>query len=210
MMKPLLFVNLAILFSGLCLRTDAFTLSVPSLSSSPHGNILRPTSSSALQIGNLFGGLFGQDRGGGDSDGGSAGAKVLDIPANTVKIGPLKFYLQIFLVGEQNKPVKGAWTLNQNDDRGTLDMYYGDGTGMFSIDLKEYGIAVQRYGQRPSLQYVLQESVLLHAMLDELNQIAFEVDDIDQDKRLLQFADPKALSKVRESLPARKEGQAKS
>lgn len=85
-------------------------------------------------------------------------------------------------------------------------MYYADGTGMFSIDLKEYGIKVQRYGQRPSLQYLLQESVMMHSMLDELSQIAFEVDDtIDQTKRLLQFSDDQALVKVRESLPARRE-----
>lgn len=157
-------------------------------------------------IGNLFGGLFGQDTDGG-SNNDQPTTTILDIPASTVKIGPLKFYLQIFLVGEQNKPVTGSWVLNQNDDRGTLDMYYTDGTAMFSIDLKEYGIKILRYGQKPSLQYMLQESVLLHGLLDELEQLAFgvEEDEIAEENRLLQFAegDKEALETARETLPAR-------
>jgi hypothetical protein len=203
-----LFVALATSVSVLRAGTESFTPIAPSLLSNPNGNFdSSSSSSSALQIGNFFGGILkgkAVEAGSKDDNGGGV-MTVLDIPANVVKIGALKFYLQIFFVGEQNKPVKGSWALSQNEARGTLDMYYADGTGMFSIDLKEYGIKVQRYGQKPSLQYLLQESVLLHCMLDELTQIAFNVDDIDQDKRLLQFPDELALSKVRESLPARKE-----
>jgi hypothetical protein len=202
----------------LCFGTESFIPITPSslLSSKTNGEILSSSSSStsALQIGNLFGGIFSDENSPfptrttakNDDDDASGVKTVLDIPANTIKIGPLKFYLQIFLVGEQNKPVKGSWILNQNDDRGTLDMYYAvDSTGMFSIDLKEYGITVRRYGERPSLQYLLQESVMLHSILDELTQIAFEVDDtIDPSKRLLQFSDDQVLVKVREVLPARR------
>ena len=129
---------------------------------------------------------------------------MIDLSANTVKVGPLKFFLQIYLVGEQNKPVQGAWVLNNNDENGSLDMYYKDGTGMFSVGLNEKSIKVQRYGEKPSLEYVLQESVMVHGILDELNQIAFEVDDIEEEKRLLQFANSDAIENARESLPARK------
>lgn len=163
--------------------------------------IYRPTrQSSDLQIGNLFGGLFGNDEN--QQKGGSK--SVIDLAADTVKVGPLKFFLQIYLVGEQNKPVQGAWVLNSNEENESLDMYYKDGTGMFSLGLNENSIKVQRYGERPSLEYMLQESVMLHGVLDELNQIAFEVDDIEEEKRLLRFENKEAINEARESLPARK------
>lgn len=159
-------------------------------------------------IGDLLNGLLGGLSGG--SDGANVGKEpttILDISAKAVKPGPLKFYLQIFLVGGQNKPSQGSWVLNQNDERQTLEMFYADGTGMFAIDVKEYGIQVKRYGQKPSLQYMLQESVLLGGLLDELEILAFGVEDenIAPEKRLLQFSDDQTdvLSKVRETLPAR-------
>lgn len=162
----------------------------------------RPTSSK-LHIGNLFGGLFGKEEQQTKND--NTGPKtVIELPADTVKVGPLKFFLQIYLVGNQNNPVKGAWVLNNNEETGSLNMYYKDGSGMFSLDLNEKNIQVQRFGERPSLEYVLQESVMLHGVLDELNQIAFEVDDIEESKRLLLFGSTDAISKARENLPARK------
>lgn len=81
--------------------------------------------------------------------------QVVDLSAANVKVGPLKFFLQIYLVAEQNKPVKGAWLLNNNEKNGLLEMYYKDGTGMFSVDIQESHIRIFRNGQRPSLEYVL-------------------------------------------------------
>lgn len=46
---------------------------------------------------------------------------------------------------------------------------------------------------------------MLHGVLDELYNIAFEVNDIDQQKRLLQFLDENAIANARQGLPARKE-----
>jgi hypothetical protein len=229
-MKTPVVTSLAIFSLTHCPGTESFT-PIPASPLSQHPTngktvystssvVVAPTTSTALRIGNLFGGMFGQkdteDSGDNKNEStrgiGNGGTvvvpttTVLDIPARAVKVGPLKFYLQMFFVGEQNKPVGGSWVLNQNNDgTTTLDMYYVDGTGMFSTDLREDGITVRRSGRKPSLQYLLQESVLLHSMLDELRQIAFEVEGVDQDKRLLRFSDPGALSKLRESLPARRE-----
>lgn len=161
--------------------------------------------STSLHIGNIFGGLFGQDDNSGGNKNNNGPKTVVDLPASTVKVGPLKFFLQIYLVGEQNKPVKGAWVLSSNDETGSLEMYYKDGTGMFSIGLNDNRVKIDRYGERPSLEYALQESVMLHGVLDELNQIAFEVEDIAKEKRLLQLVNEDAISKARETLPARKE-----
>lgn len=170
------------------------------------------------QLQNLFGDLFGQQdkqerENSGTSDGAAAPdnpiVDVMEIPARVIKIKPLKFYLQLFLVSQQNTPVKGAWLLNANEEvEDYLEVYYADGTGMISVQFDDlYGIRIQRKGKRPSLQYMLQESVLLHALLDELEAIAFGDGDgdVDEDKRLLQFADENkdVLSKAREDLPAR-------
>jgi hypothetical protein len=156
-------------------------------------------STTQLNVGNLFGGIFASNK-----EETEEGPKtIIDIPVTSLKVGPLKFYLQIFLVGEQNKPLPNSWVLNQNDDRGTLDYYFTDGTGMISIDCTEYQLKILRYGQKPSLQYVLQESVLLHSLLDELTTITF-ADDIEAEKRLLQLLDNTAFDKARGTLPARK------
>lgn len=155
---------------------------------------------------NIFEGLFGGGGNDSNQNNSSNGANVvIDLPAKEVKVGALKFFLQIYLVGEQNKPAPGSWVLNQNDENQSIDMYYKDGTGMFSIKINEVSIQISRYGERPSLQYMLQESVFLHGVLDEINELAYgsNEDDIEEDKRLVQFADTSIMEKAREGLPAR-------
>ena len=160
-------------------------------------------------------GLFGSDEGsniggirsrfmGGDNNTGPK--TVLELPASGVKVGALRFLLNIVLVGEQNKPTPKSWLTKQGDAAGDLQVYYQDGTGMLLIELHEYGIKMTRHGQKPSLQYLLQESVLLHAILDELSNVAFgtEDDDIATEKRLLVFSDDNAIDMARKTLPARK------
>jgi hypothetical protein len=184
---------LSLLLASLCLNSDAFSLS-------PQNN-LQPSSkslSSSITARQLFGGVAGGQQ---EKQGPKT---VIDLQADTVKVGALRFFLQIFLVGEQNNPVKGAWVLNNNDENQSINMYYKDGSGMFSVALNESSIKVQRYGERPSMEYMLQESVLLHGVLDELNQIAFDVDGIEEEKRLLQFPQADVIDKARETLPARK------
>ena len=163
-------------------------------------------------------GLFGNDAGGSDINiggilgnlmfggGSSSGLKtVLELPANDVKVGALRFLLSIVLVGEQNKPAPKSWLTKQGEDAGDLQVYYQDGTGMLSIQMQENGITMTRHGQKPSLQYLLQESVLLHTVLDELSSVAFGVneDGIGAEKRLLVLADNDAIDKARRTLPAR-------
>ena len=152
------------------------------------------------------GGLFGQGNplgnlfGGGNKE---AGPKVMvDISAKEIKIGALRFLLQIHLVGEQNNPQPQTWLMKQGED-GELDVYYNDGTGMFSIDLNEYQFKMTRFGEKPSLQYQIQESVLMHSILDELHKTAFDVDDIEEEKRLIRLQDDNAIEAARGNLLAR-------
>ncbi len=72
-----------------------------------------------------------------------------------------------------------------------------------AISMAEYEVRVDRYGEKPSLQYMLQESVMLHGLLDELNSLAFEVDDIEEEKRLIRLLENDAIERAREKLPAR-------
>jgi len=189
--------------------------------------IERPTRISAVTrttrlYNNLFGNLFG---GNDDKSGNEAGASnigntndpvadVMNIPAKVIKTKPLKFFLQLFFVGKQNEPFKGAWLLNANEEvEECLEVYFSDGTGMLSVQFDpDYGLKIQRKGKRPSLQYMLQESVLLHLVLDELEAIAFgqgddDGQDVKEEERLLQFTDENRdiLSRAREKLPARAE-----
>jgi len=186
-------------------------------------SVTRTTTTTNTELYNLFGNLFGQqakeENGNNNNNNNSGNNKnpvvdVMDIPAKVIKIKPLKFYLQLFLVSQQNTPFQGAWLLNANEEvEEYLEVYFHDGTGMISVRFDDlYGLKIQRKGQRPSLQYMLQESVLLHALLDELEAIAFgsgddddDEDAIDDSKRLLQFAEgcEDVLSNAREGLPAR-------
>ena len=150
------------------------------------------------------GGLFGQGNplknlfGGG----GNQPKIMVDLATKGIKIGALRFLLQIHLVGEQNNPQPQTWLMKEGGE-GELDVYFNDGTGMFSIDLNEYQIKITRYGEKPSLQYQIQESVLIHSILDELHKTAFEVDDIEEEKRLLRLNDDNAIESARSNLLAR-------
>ena len=160
-------------------------------------------------------GLFGQDGGFGNIFGSALSNQqqepkpktIIEIPTKNVKIGALRFVLQIHLVSEQNKPVPKTWMIRQSDENSSeLQIYYTDGTAMLSIFLQELSITILRYGTRPSLQYQLQESVLLHSLLDELSDIAFSMgdDDISIEKGLLVLQNSNAIDSARATLPTKK------
>jgi hypothetical protein len=159
-----------------------------------------PRSSTSLQAG-LFGksdfldGLLGKKEEGPKT--------VLDLPASDVKVGALRFLLNIHLVGICNKPEPNSW-FTREMEYGILNIYYQDGTGMLSLELTEDSIKAIRYGEKPSLLYVLQESILLHSILDEISEVAFDV-EAEQKKRLLNFPDDSVVQTARDLLPARKE-----
>ena len=134
----------------------------------------------------------------------AAAARVLEIPVKSMKRGGLRFVLGLYLVG---LPDKGTWTPNQAGDDSGLDMYFKDGSAMFKLVLDDDAVRVDRYGTRPSLAYMLQESVVLHGILDELHSLCSDDDDdgIESVNRLLLLEDPgDAIEKARAALPARR------
>lgn len=129
---------------------------------------------------------------------------VMEIPVESIKPKPLRFFLQIYIVGDQNTKESQSWLPRESDDGG-LQVYYKDGTGMCNIVLEDDSIMMERHGQRPSLEYLLQESLMLRGILDELDQIANgEADDVEENQRLLKIS-KEALDKAREKLPARQD-----
>ena len=114
-----------------------------------------------------------------------------------IKIGGLRFALGLQLVGMQDN---GMWKPNETSSS-QLDVFFKDGSAMFSIKLIDNAIRIEREGT-PSLAYVLQESLILHKVLDELNTLATD-DQIEQQNRLLQLASESAIEDAREKLPAR-------
>merc|ERR1712071_136475 len=136
--------------------------------------------------------------------------RVMEIPAKKIKVGGLRFTLGLILISLQNTPSKQTWQATQaGDDK--LDMYFMvDQTAMFSMQLTEYSITIDRYGARPSLPYMLQESLVMHTILDELEHLASGKNEgeeavVDEQNRLIQLLDSgNAIQLARDTLPARK------
>lgn len=169
--------------------------------------VIPSSSDASLRMANLFGGLFGSGGGSGNTAASSPGVETLfTLPTTTLKKGPLQFFLKIFLVAAQNEPTPGSWAIGGDESNlDSINAYYKDGTGMVSVVLNDGNIEIQRHGKSPSLQFVLQESLLLHGLLDELQSLA-ENEEVEKEKRLVQWADGKqTVDDARSTLPARQD-----
>jgi hypothetical protein len=127
---------------------------------------------------------------------------LFEIPVESIKIGSLRLALGLFLVGKQNSPSKNSWKANQNNEN-TLHMIFGDQRAMISITLKPRAIIVSRHTDGinlPSLMYQLQESVLLHGILTELEALAFGEES--EGNRLVKL-EKAAIDEARSTLPTR-------
>mmetsp|Transcript_1349 Transcript_1349/g.3340 ORF Transcript_1349/g.3340 Transcript_1349/m.3340 type:complete len:488 (+) Transcript_1349:59-1522(+) len=126
---------------------------------------------------------------------------LFEIPVGSIRVGALRLALGVFLVGRQNTPSRNSWTANQNNEN-TLYMIFGDRTVMISIVLKPGKIIVSRHTDGihlPSLMYQLQESVLLHAILTEIETLAFGK---EEGNRLVEV-EKAAIDEARGTLPTR-------
>jgi len=124
-------------------------------------------------------------------------AAVLDLPCTDVKVAPLRFFLQLWLVSVQNEPSPNTW-LVQQDDENNLFIYHSDGSARLSLDLTENGLKVTQDGTKPSLPFQLQSAVLLHGLLDQLEEISAE-----KREDPLFVLDSDSLEKARTQLPAK-------
>ena len=94
------------------------------------------------------------------------------------------------------------WTTDQPNDN-LLTMLFKDHSAMLSISITGDSIVVSRHvDTTPSLQYQLQEAVLLHKLLDDLQALATS-DEVRQEDRLLTLENIDAIDTCREALQAK-------
>lgn len=134
------------------------------------------------------------------SDNVAAGTTLItSIPVSSIKPGGLRLFLMFYLMGMQNTPDPNTWradpsssssnSRNGEDDESsrlyTVEALYGDQSAMISVELLSNEIRICRIGSCPSMAYLVQESVLVDGILDELEQCATEANVAEQDKLLI-------------------------
>ncbi|KAL7467356.1 hypothetical protein ACHAXS_007598 [Conticribra weissflogii] len=122
--------------------------------------------------------------------------RIISIPAKTMKIGGLRLYCSLYLMGLQNTPEPNCWKAHQSDNF-EVNLRYCDLTGSIIIQFTDDGIDVHRLGSSPSMKYLMHESMILNGFLDELHAIVNEGDVIEEN-RLLTLQEPDAIEKARE------------
>ncbi|KAL7440390.1 hypothetical protein ACHAXM_007152 [Skeletonema potamos] len=123
------------------------------------------------------------------ADGTYTGSKrIITIPAKTMKMGGLRLYCNLYLMGVQNTPEKGCWKASKSDDS-EVNLRYVDLSGSIIIQFSEECITVDRLGSSPSNKYLMHESMILNGFLDELNAIVYE-GDVSDENRLLTLPEP--------------------
>lgn len=191
-------VNLIITFLLLSV-TNAFTASShqPTLSRLDHSSTMHM--SFFDDMGKFFGNLGGGDEEAKISsttpgaeemvDGTYTGSKrIITIPARTMKMGGLRLYCNLYLMGVQSTPEPGCWKASKSDDS-EVNLRYVDLSGSIIIRFSEECITVDRLGSSPSNKYLMHESMILNGFLDELNAIVYE-GDVRDENRLLTLPEP--------------------
>lgn len=122
--------------------------------------------------------------------------RIATIPVKSIKPGGLRLFLMLYLMGMSNTPDPKSWFPHQSDDD-SLEFWFHDQSARLSIQLTDTAITVERHGIG-STAYNMQESVIVHGILQELQQCAFDT-SIPQANRLL-IVEPNAIQQAQESL----------
>lgn len=99
---------------------------------------------------------------------------------------------------EENDDVSTAQT-NEFDTTYVLEMFYKDASAMVSIELLPHEVKIQRCGSLPSTAYLMQETVLLEGILDELERCAFDK-SVDEANRLILLSSPDGIDNALSTL----------
>lgn len=117
-----------------------------------------------------------------------------------------------YLVSQQNSPSEGSWTISQYGEN-TLHALFKDHSAMLSLSFgvalheeshAKASVVVERHtdaSRAVSLQYMLQESVLLHGLLDYYSKVL--IIDLDGEGAKKENFDHE-IEKARNTLPARR------
>ena len=100
---------------------------------------------------------------------------VVTIPVKEIKPGGLRLFLMFYLMGLQNTPNKHTWRADQpSSEDYVVDFWYHDNSAVLSVTLsdEQKKITVNRVGSQPSTAYMMQESLVVQGLLDELESMA--------------------------------------
>lgn len=122
--------------------------------------------------------------------------RIITIPAKAMKLGGLRLYCNLHLMGVQNTPEKKSWKASQSDNS-EVNLRYCDLSGSIIIQFTDFGITVDRLGSSPSMKYLTAESMILNGFLDELHAIVYG-GDINDENRLLTLVESDAIEKARD------------
>ena len=127
--------------------------------------------------------------------------RLVSIPVESLKPGALRLFLMFYLMGIQNTPDRQTWRANQpSSEEYIVDFYYHDQSGLLSIKLGNDEVTIDRLGTNPSNAYIMQESVIIEGLLNELNTCAFD-ESVAEPDRLLLLKEPRdAIEKARDAL----------
>ena len=138
-----------------------------------------------------------------DEDERAAGeVNVVTIRVKEIKPGGLRLFLMFYLIGLQNTPDKGTWRADQpSSEDYVIDFWYHDHSAVLSVTLSEENkkITLNRVGSRPSTAYMMQESLVVQGLLDELEQMATDP-DVALENRLLVPETENSIEMAREAL----------
>lgn len=105
-----------------------------------------------------------------------------------------------YCMGMQNTPDRGTWQANQPSSKDyVVEMFFRDASAMLSIELLDEEVRITRCGSVPSTPYLMQESVIVQGVLDELEQCAFD-ESVNREDRLLVPEPSNAIDLARGSL----------
>jgi hypothetical protein len=139
-----------------------------------------------------------------DEDQAAGTTRLITIAADTIKPGGLRLLIMFYLIGMQNTPERGSWTPSQpSKDEYVVDFFFHDRSAMLSVNLLDREIVIERTGSVPTNAYMMQETVVIEGILNELHQCAFD-ESIPEAHRLLILQEPKdCIERARDSLAFR-------
>ena len=130
-------------------------------------------------------------------------SRVATIPVESMKPGGLRLFLMFYLMGLSNIPDKNSWRANQpmtSKDEYVIDFMFHDRTGLLTLTLDDDEITIDRTGATPSNAYMMQETVIVQGVLDELQAMATDENVAEKDRLILLLKPEECIDKVRGEL----------
>lgn len=135
--------------------------------------------------------------------------QIASLPVQSIKLGGLRLFLMLYLMGMQNTPQPKTWRAHQptttvsydsnmggndedaNNNKHVLEMYFHDQTALFRVRLTPNAVVLERQGPTPSTAYLMQETLLVDGIWNELQVLATQA-DVPEDNRLVLLSQPQA------------------